>query len=85
MRLPDRQIGLSMMYMQDADRAFILSFLSAPKTANIKEELILQRRLKITYAQYNKAIQATLDALTGLQNAGGLKSYIRPTKKSGRR
>ena len=85
MRLPDRQIGLSMMFMQDGDRAFVLSFLSAPKAASIQEELSLQKRLKITYDQYKTAVQATLDALTGDRNAGAIRSYIRPTKKRSRR
>lgn len=85
MRLPDRQIGLAMMFMQDSDRLFILSFLSPPKAQNIKEELKLQGRLKITYDQYKKAIQATLDALSGNHRSDSLKTYIRPTQKRPRR
>ena len=48
MRAGDREIALSMMYMEDRDRGFLFSLLPAAKARRVREELTLQGRLKVT-------------------------------------
>lgn len=80
MRAGDREIALSMMYMDDRDRTFFFSLLPAAKVKRIREELTLQQRLKITYDQYRKAITALTEAIGSERGGGSIKSYIRPTR-----
>ncbi len=78
MRIGDRPIALGMMYMEDNDRDFVFSHLPAPKVERIRDELALQKRLKITYDQYRKAVQSLLDALNSETGGDSFRSYIRP-------
>jgi hypothetical protein len=80
MRSGDREIALSMMYMEDSDRAYFFSFLPAAKAKRIREELSLQQRLKITYDQYKKAITALTENLGNDRGGDSIKSYIRPAR-----
>ncbi len=80
MRAGDREIALSMMYMEDSDRTFFFSLLPAVKVKRIREELALQQRLKITYDQYKKAITALTETI-GMERGGdSIRSYIRPVR-----
>ena len=80
MRSGDREIALSMMYMEDSDRANFFSLLPAAKVKRIREELSLQQRLKITYDQYRKAITALTETLGSDRGGESIKSYIRPAR-----
>ena len=80
MRVSDREIALSMMYMQDADRSLVFSRLAARKVARLREELTLHARLRITYEQYRRAVESVVEALQGEKRGEGLRSYIRPTR-----
>lgn len=80
MRSGDREIALSMMYMDDPDRTFLLSLLPSAKVRRIREELALQQRLKITYNQYVKAISALTKNLESGRGGGSIRSYIRPVR-----
>lgn len=79
MAAPDREIALSMMYMDDKDRAYLFSVLSAVKQKRIHEELALHARLRISYQQYRMALRSVMAVLTGT-GVGGLKSYLKPVK-----
>lgn len=80
MRSGDREIALSMMYMEDVDRSFLFSLLPAAKVKRVREELALQRRLKITYDQYRTAIAALTENIASDRGRGSMKSYIRPAR-----
>ena len=84
MRVSDREIALSMMYMEDADRGRIFSILAPKKVVRIREELALISRLRVTYEQYSKAISSVTSVVEGEARETGLKSHIRPMPK-GRR
>ncbi len=80
MRSCDRQIALSMMFMAEDDRAFLLSLLPAAKVRRIREELQLQNRLKITYDQYKKAVTALIEGVMSDRAGDSVRSYLRPLR-----
>jgi len=80
MRSGDREIALSMMYMEDGDRSFLFSLLPEAKVKRVREELTLQKRLKITYDQYRKAIATLTESIASDRGGGSMKSYIRPVR-----
>ncbi|TFG65002.1 MAG: hypothetical protein E4H36_01340 [Spirochaetales bacterium] len=79
MALPDREIALSLMYMKDGDRHYLLTVLSAEKQKRIREELVLHARLRIHYNQYRLALDHVVDALKGT-GKGNLRSYLKPVR-----
>ena len=80
MRLTDRQIALSLRYMEESDRIFLYRLLPETKVRRIREELRLQERVRITYGQYRKTINAVIDALAGGTSGGPRQSYLRPIR-----
>lgn len=78
--MSDREIALSMMFMQEVDRMRLLAVLPAAKSKRIREEIMLQNRLRITYDQYKIAVSSVLEGLKGGRKIGPLKSYLRPVK-----
>ena len=79
MRLSDREIALSMMYMGDRDRGALLALLPAPKAERINSEMRLHRRLVIRYDQYVTAVESVLSSLEQ-QRRGTFRSYLRPRR-----
>lgn len=79
MTVPDREIALAVMYMDDKDRAFLFSVLSAVKQKRIHEELALHARLRISYQQYRLALRRVIEVLIGAGGTG-LKSYLKPVR-----
>ena len=77
MRLGDREIALSMMYMRDRDRVALLALLPAPKARRVAEEIALHRRLVIRYDQYVSAVSAVVAALEARARTV-FASYLRP-------
>ena len=77
-RVGDREIALAMRYMRDPDRTMVLSHLPPAKTRRIREELRLHTRLRITYADYLKAVELVSDGISGSRGRGSLGSYLRP-------
>ena len=80
MRTSDREIALSMMYMQDADRSLVFGRLASGKVSRIRDEIALHGRLRITYDQYRRAVESVVKALQEGSRGDGLRSYIRPTR-----
>ncbi len=79
MKAADREIALSMMYMAEEDRNYILSVLPGPKQKRVREELALHEHLRIRYAQYRMALDALAEIITGT-GKGGLRSYLKPVR-----
>jgi DNA-binding transcriptional ArsR family regulator len=79
MRLGDREIALSMMYMRDRDRAELLALLPDPKARRILAEIALHRRLVIRYDQYVAAVEHVLAGLEE-RSRGAFRSYLRPRR-----
>ncbi len=79
MRLGDREIALSMMYMGDRDRADVLELLPEAKTRRVVAEMSLHRRLVIRYDQYVTAVEHVMAGL-GDRSPGAFRSYLRPRR-----
>jgi hypothetical protein len=82
MRLTDREIALSMMYMENPDRSYMMALLPPGKVRRIREELALQQRLTIRYDQYVSAVQSVLDGLGDSASGQRFRSYLRPRRYS---
>lgn len=80
MRMTDRQIALSMMYMENPDRSYIMGLLPPGKVNRIREELTMHGRLAIGYPQYAAAVEAVLEGLSPGGNGGRFRSYLRPRR-----
>lgn len=76
--LGDRDLAMAMMYLSDPDKDYILGFLSPKKVHRIREELALQKQRRITYNQYQIAIDHVVNSLSSSGNKTSLKSYFRP-------
>lgn len=85
MSAADRDVALSMLYMDDADRRRMLETVSPAKQRRIAEELELHEHLQITYAQYEIAIRSVIDALERDSVQTKVRSYIRPRRRTRRR
>jgi hypothetical protein len=81
----DRELALSLFYMDETDRRYVLSLLSSEKKRRVGEELFLHNRIYITRAQYERTIQAVINKLKLLRRGGDFKSYLRPKKYRSRR
>ncbi len=77
MKIPDRELALSMMYMDQVDREMILSNVSREKSRRVAEELSLHEHLRIRYDQYRRAAERVIVQLTGAQESSDRSSNIR--------
>ena len=80
MRMTDREIGLSMMYMDQADRNYVLALVPGPKARRVREELALQERLTIRYDQYVTAVNHVTQMLQAGSGEKAFRSYLRPRR-----
>jgi hypothetical protein len=79
MRISDRELAISTIYMKEEDIAFLLSFLPAVKQDRVKQEQIYVARLNLRYPQYRTVIDDVILRLKGM-SGGGIRSYVRPRK-----
>ena len=81
MSMPDREIALSMICMEDGDRSYLLSLLSPAKSSRVCEEIELQERLSIGFKQYLKAVEHAIGKLRAQGRTSSIKSYLRPKRR----
>lgn len=79
MRISDRELAISTIYMKEADIAFLLAFLPAEKQNRVKQEQVYVARLNLRYPQYRTVIDDVILRLKGM-SGDGIRSYIRPRK-----
>ncbi|MCK5201310.1 MAG: hypothetical protein KAR21_23310 [Spirochaetales bacterium] len=79
MRVSDRELAISMIYMEKKDISFLLSFLPPVKQDRVKKEQNYVARLNLRYPQYRIVIDDVILRLKGL-SGGGIRSYVRPRK-----
>lgn len=79
MRISDRELAISTIYMKDEDIAFLLSFLPAVKQNRVKQEQIYVDRLNLRYPQYRIVIDDVILRMKGM-SGGGIRSYVRPRR-----
>lgn len=79
MRISDRELAVSMIYMEKKDITFLLSFLPPVKQNRVKQEQVYVDRLNLRYPQYRTVIDDVILRLKGM-SGGGIRSYIRPSR-----
>ena len=84
MRIGDREIALSMTYMAEADRTFLLANVGARKATRVRDELRLQARMAIRHQDYLAAVAHVRDCLITTATRAVLGSYIRPLAGRGK-
>lgn len=78
MKISDREIALSMLYMDQKEENIIFSLLSEQKNKRIKEELSYQKKLKINYKLYCDISENLLKKFKKNKNNKNQRTYIRP-------
>lgn len=81
MRIADREIAISMMYMREHDMGFLLSLIAPAKAHRVREELALQRHLAVRYEQYRRTIANVIGQLERSGPVAPMRSYLRPRSR----
>jgi hypothetical protein len=79
MRITDREIAVSLLYLVQEERAFVLSFLGGAKRRRVEEEIEYTDRMRIRYPQYRVMIESVISQLGG-SGGGPVRSYLRPIR-----
>lgn len=83
MKVPDREIAVTIMAMNEMEKELIFSLLGQAKVQRIKEELTYQKKLDIRKDRHLKIINKFLSYFEDGNRQFKNRSYIRP-KKPGR-
>ncbi len=79
MRISDRELAISTIYMQEEDITFLLSFLPTVKQKRVEQEQGYVSRLNLRYPQYRTVIDDVILRLQGM-SGDGIRSYVRPRR-----
>ena len=83
MRIADRELAISMLYMEEGERGEVFSRLSPAKVKRIKEEYGFAERRAVRYDQYRVAIEGVIAQLSGPGARPPMRSYLRPRRSRG--
>ncbi len=78
MVIPDRELALATLYMEEYQRRRLLGHLGPSKRRRVEEEITLQERLEIRYDHYRRALEGVLGALSNREGTRLGPSYLRP-------
>jgi hypothetical protein len=78
MVIPDRELALATLYMDEYQRRTLLGHLGPSKRRRVEEEIAFQERLEIRYDHYRKALEGVLGALSNRESTRLGPSYLRP-------
>lgn len=79
LRISDRELAISMLYLSEKEESFLYSFLPPIKQTRIKQEQVYVKSLHLRYPQYRTVIDDVILRLQGV-SGGGIRSYVRPRK-----
>jgi len=79
MRITDRELAISMLYLDDSERRVMLGFLGRVKRDRVTQELSYVQHLRLRYPQYRRVIEQVIAFLSG-RSDGSVRSYIRPIR-----
>lgn len=80
MVIPDREVALSMLYMEESQRLRLLAHLGPSKRKRVEEEIRFQERLEIRYDHYRKALERVVGDLSNQESPRLGRSYLRPKR-----
>lgn len=81
MRVADKDLSLSLLYMSEGQRNRILSFVGAAKSQRVLAELRRHEHTRILYTQYEVAALVVAKVLQG-GSAQAPRSYYRPAGRT---
>ena len=76
MRVPDRQLAIATLRMNDDDLWIVFDVLSGPKHRRVMDERQYQKRLSIREKDLQVSLGYVMECL--VKSRPALKSYIRP-------
>lgn len=79
MRITDREIAISTIYMEDRERNVLLGFLGQVKRERVRQEIAYVEHLRLRYPQYQAVIEQVIAVVSG-RSDGSVRSYIRPIR-----
>lgn len=90
LRVPDTELALTLLYMDDADRNRILRATGTAKGRRVREALHRHEHTRILYAYYEQACLAVCAQLedrlggssggSGSRSRSGIRTYYRPRR-----
>ncbi len=80
MKIPDREIAVSIMALEDREKELFFSLLSPAKVLRLKEELQYQEKLDIRHDRYLKIVNKFLSYFEPGKKQFKNQSYIRPKR-----
>ncbi len=81
MKIPDREIAVSLMTLDEREREVAFSLLSPVKVRRVKEELQYQEKLDISHDRYTKIVRKFLSYFEPGKKDYKNQSYIRPKRR----
>ena len=79
LRISDRELAICLLYMENNEANYLLSFLPDIKQKRIIQEKDYLSRLNIRYPQYRTVIEDVILRLRGISGEG-IRSYVRPRR-----
>ena len=80
MATSDRDIALALLYFSNTDREAVLSAVSRAKRARVEDEILLQKRLRISRKHYEMAVAGLIRALEQNSAQSSSRGYLRPLR-----
>ena len=80
MTASDKDLALSMLYMNGFERDQLLRRLSKAKRSRVLDELKRQEHVRVLYDQYDRTIQWLIKHISSSRRPERGRSYFRPTR-----
>lgn len=78
MRIPDREIAVSLMLLDEHERSMVFSHLSSAKTQRVQQEIRYQFSLDISPDRYEKIVRKFVSYFQPGKKQFKDTSYVRP-------
>lgn len=85
MRIADRELAVAMMFMDDRERERLLLLLAPAKARRVREELVIQKHITVSYDQYLVMVDHAIGVIENEGRSESLRSYLRPRRSVPRR
>ena len=79
MACTDRDLAMAMLRFSSVERELLLGRLAPAKRDRVREELTLQRRVRVSDAHYQASLDAVIRRLSSQRGQEPVRSYLRPS------
>ena len=80
MACADRDLAMAMLRFSSVERELLLGRLAPAKRDRVREELTLQRRVRVSEAHYKASLDAVIRRLLAQRGQEPVRSYLRPSR-----